>query len=145
MTDEQAQNVAVSGTYYAAINIAGAGCYSATIPVNVTIVPCSSPAVLSGANTVELKSENQATRNIMAFPNPFTRSLRVVIDSEKNERAMISLMDVQGQQLKQMPVQLVPGSNTVLLDGLDQFPSGNYFLRISSSNGTKTLKVMRQQ
>lgn len=143
MTDAEARNVSVSGTYYAAIYISGANCYSATIPVNVTIVPCSSSRV---TNAVQLKSEGQpATRNIMVFPNPFTRSIRVIIDSEKKERATLVLMDVQGRELKQKPVQLVPGSNTVLLEGLDQFSSGNYFLRISTANEVKTLKLMRQQ
>jgi hypothetical protein len=143
MTDEQAQNVAASGTYYAAINISGANCYSATIPVNVTIIACSSPGVV---NAVQVKSEDQpATRNIMVFPNPFTRSLRVIIDSEKKEKATLILMDVQGRQLKQMPVQLSRGSNTVLMEGLDKYPSGNYFLGINSESGMKTLKVIRQQ
>jgi len=146
MTDAEAQNVSVSGTYYAAIHISGAGCYSATIPVQVTIVACSSTTV---RNAVQVTSTDQqattATRSVMAFPNPFTRSLRVVIDSEKKERATLVLMDVQGRPLKQMAVQLVPGSNTVSFDGLDQLSSGNYFLRINSGNEVKTLKLLRQQ
>jgi len=144
MTDQQAQNVSASGTYYAAINIAGNNCYSATIPVNVTITPCSSAAL--GTTAVQLKTEDaKATRSIMAFPNPFTRSVRVIIDSEKKEKATLVLMDVQGRQLKQMPVQLSPGSNSVLLDGLDQFASGNYFLKINTATESKTLKLVRQQ
>jgi hypothetical protein len=147
MTDQESQNVSVSGTYYAAINISGAGCYSATVSVTVTIVTCSGAATeRSITNAVELKSDDlPAARKIMVFPNPFARSLRVVIDSEKKEKAMLTLMNVQGMQLKQMPVQLVPGSNTILMDGLDKFPSGNYFLRIASESGMKTLKVMRGQ
>ncbi|MGB8193225.1 MAG: T9SS type A sorting domain-containing protein, partial [Chitinophagaceae bacterium] len=144
MTDAEAQNVSVSGTYYAAIHISG-GCYSATIPVNVTIVQCSSAEI---GRTVQVKgagADEAATRSIMVFPNPFTRSLRVIIDSDKKEKAMLDLMDLQGRQLKQQSVQLSPGSNTVLLEGLDQFPSGNYFLRINSASGMKTLKLMRQQ
>ena len=143
MTAAQAQNVSVSGTYYAAINISGANCYSATIPVNVTIVACTSSAV---TNAVQLKNESSpSTRNIMVFPNPFTRSVRVVIDSEKKERGSLILTDVLGRQLKSLPVQLVPGSNTFLMEGLDQFPSGNYFLTIRSANEMKTIKLMRQQ
>ena len=142
MTDAEAQNVTVSGTYYAAINIGS--CYSATIPVKVTIAACSVPSMET--RTVQLASEDsRIAKNITAFPNPFTRSVRVVIDSEKREKATIALMDMQGRQLKQVPVQLVPGSNTVLLENLDQFASGNYFLRISSDKETKTLKLVRQQ
>jgi hypothetical protein len=143
MTPEQVQNVSVSGIYYAAIHISGANCYSATIPVNVTIVPCSSAAL---TNAVQTKIEGEmATRNITAFPNPFTTSVKVIIDSEKSERATITLMDVQGRQLKQMPVMLAPGSNTVVMDGLGQFSSGNYFLRINSGGQVKTMKLIRQQ
>lgn len=146
MTDAQAQNVSVSGTYYAAINIAGANCYSATIPVNVTIVACSSAPVSRTNNIVQLKSEElPATRNIMVFPNPFISTLRVIIDAEKQEQAELTLMDVQGRRVRQVPVQLTPGSNAILLEGLDKLPSGNYFLKINSANGTKTLKVMRQE
>ncbi|HYC29346.1 MAG TPA: T9SS type A sorting domain-containing protein, partial [Chitinophagaceae bacterium] len=145
MTDAEAQNVSASGTYYAAIHIAGGECYSATVPVNVTIVPCSVPSMLTTSVVQSVTEGNKATRSITAFPNPFTHSVRVVIDSEKSERATVILMDVQGRQLKQMPVQLVPGSNTVLLEGLDQFASGNYFLKINSGNETKTLKLIRQQ
>ena len=143
MTPEQAQNVSVSGTYYAAINVNGSECYSATIPVNVTIVACSSAAL---TNAVQMKIEGEvAARNITAFPNPFTSTIKVIIDSEKNEKATLTLMDVQGRQLKQMPAQLVPGSNTISMDGLGQFSSGNYFLRINSGGQVKTMKLMRQQ
>jgi hypothetical protein len=145
MTDQQAQNVSVSGTYYAAINIAGNNCYSATIPVSVTITACSTPALDSKA--VQANAENMsATRtNVSVLPNPFVRTLRVVIESDKKEKAVLTLMDVQGRQLRQMPVQLSLGTNTVLMEGLDQYPSGNYFLKISSDNRMKTLKVIRQQ
>jgi hypothetical protein len=143
LTPAQAQNVTTSGTYYAAINITGANCYSATIPVTVTIVQCTSSAAL---NAVQLKSEGSpAARSIMVFPNPFTRSVRVVIDSEKRERAVLIVTDLVGRTLKNIPVQLVPGSNSFLIDGLDKYPSGNYFLTVNSSSDRKTIKLMRQQ
>jgi hypothetical protein len=95
---------------------------------------------------VQVASEGQpSARKITAFPNPFTSSVRVIIDSEKKERATLVLMDVQGRQLKQVPVQLQPGSNSVLLDRLDKFTQGNYFLKINSGGEVKTLKVVRQQ
>lgn len=144
MTDQQAQNVSASGTYYAAIYISGSGCYSATIPVTVTIVACSAKEPPT-TRVVQLKSseEQSATKSVMAFPNPFNSTVKVIIDSDKKEKATLSLMDVQGRQLRQMPVQLNPGSNTVVMEGLEQFMQGNYFLRISSGNEVKTLKLVR--
>lgn len=145
MTDQQAQNVSASGTYYAAIHISGSGCYSATIPVTVTIVACTSAQQTTRIVQVKSSEEHSATRSVMAFPNPFNNSVEVIIDSDKKEKAILSLIDVQGRQLRQMPLQLKAGSNTVVMEGLEQFMQGNYFLRISSGNEVKTLKLVKAQ
>ena len=143
MTDAQAQSVSTAGTYYAAINISGANCYSQTIPVNVTITPCNSAgnmADLQAKIAIEMPSEK-----IMVYPNPFTHSVRITIQSEMNESAVLVLTDLMGQQLRTKPVQLARGSNQFSLEGLDHFPSGSYLLKVTSSSGTQTFKLLRQQ
>ena len=143
MTDAQAHSVSTAGTYYAAINISGANCYSQAIPVNVTITPCNSAgnmADLQAKTAIEMPSER-----IMVYPNPFTHSVRVTIQSEMNERAVLVLTDLMGQQLRTKPVQLARGSNQFSLEGLDHFPSGSYLLKVTSSSGTQTFKLLRQQ
>jgi PhoPQ-activated pathogenicity-related protein len=143
MTAAQAMHVTVSGTYYAAINISGANCYSNTIPVNVTIIPCSGSSAITG---LELKSAGEMTSGkIMVYPNPFTHSVHVVIQSEKNEKATLVLTDVMGSQLKTLSVQLMHGGNQFSFERLDQFPSGSYFLKVASLGGIQTFKILRQQ
>ncbi len=143
LTPAQAQNITTSGTYYAAINISGANCYSNTVPVTVTISPCGG----SSANqSLQVRSTdmNEASR-ITAFPNPFTNSVRVVIPSLKSEKANVDLVDMLGRPLKTMTVQLVPGSNHVMVNGLEKYPSGSYFIKVKLADRIETLKVLRQQ
>ena len=143
MTDAQAQNVTTSGTYYAAINISGNNCYSNTIPVVVTINPCNSAVT---GNSFQVKSASEMpSGKIAAYPNPFTHSVQVIIQSDKNERVTLVLTDMMGQQLQSKSIQLARGGNQVTLDGLDKFPSGSYFLKVNSSGGIQTLKLLRQQ
>jgi hypothetical protein len=68
-----------------------------------------------------------------------------VIQSEKNEKATLVLTDVMGRQLKTLPVQLMHGGNQFSFEGLDQFPSGSYFLKVASPGGIQTFKILRQQ
>ncbi len=143
LTPAQAQNVTTSGTYYAAINISGANCYSNTIPVTVTITPCSSSSA-NGSLQVRSTDMNE-TNKITAFPNPFTNSIRVVIPSVKGEKATVDLVDMLGRPLKTMTVQLVPGSNQVMVTGLEKYPSGSYFIRVKLVDKLETLKVLREK
>jgi len=143
LTPAQAQNVTTSGTYYAAINISGANCYSNTIPVTVTIAPCSGSSA-NGSLQVRSTDMNE-TNKITAFPNPFTNSIRVVIPSVKGEKANVDLVDMLGRPLKTMTVQLVPGSNQVMVTGLEKYPSGSYFIRVKLVDRLETLKVLREK
>jgi hypothetical protein len=143
MTAAQAQNVTTSGTYYAAINISGNNCYSNTIPVIVTINPCNT---ITNANSLQIKTAGEMpSGKIAVYPNPFTNSVRVIIQSEKNEQATLVLTDMMGQQLQSRSIQLVRGGNQFTLEGLDKFPSGSYFLKVNSSVGIQTFKLLRQQ
>lgn len=85
------------------------------------------------------------TNKITAFPNPFTNSIRVVIPSVKGEKANVDLVDMLGRPLKTMTVQLVPGSNQVMVTGLEKYPSGSYFIRVKLVDRLETLKVLREK
>ena len=143
MTPAQWQSVTTSGVYYAAINFSISGCYSETIPIIVTITPCGNSANMS---ELQVKTAGEMpSGKIMVYPNPFTHSVTITMQSEKNEKAVLVLTDLMGQQLRTKPVQLARGSNQFSLEGLDQFPTGSYLLKVASSDGIQTFKLLRQQ
>ena len=95
---------------------------------------------------MQVRSTDMSEGNrISAFPNPFTHSVKVIIPATKNERATVDVLDMMGRSIQAKAVQLVRGSNEVILDGLDKYPSGSYFIRVKLATGVETLKVLRQQ
>lgn len=139
LTAAQAQNVSVSGDYYAAININGSECYSGTKRVVVTINSCATgSAVMSAA--VSEASGNKVT----IAPNPFANFIIVSINSAKNNKADLTLLDVSGRALMTKTVQLQKGSNRVSWDGLNKYPPGSYFVRIITSEGVENFQLVRQ-
>jgi hypothetical protein len=112
--------------------------------VNVTINSCASSVVNSGT-AIQMTTADASARKIMVAPNPFTNSVRVMIDSEKKQKASLILTDLMGRQLKVTTLQLVPGTNHAFIGGLDQYPAGSYFLRLATSEGSQTFKLLRQQ
>jgi len=138
----QAQNVAQSGVYYAALNISGSNCYSSTIMVIVTIKECNATLTAPIAHSMQREQSEKAVRVI---PNPFTNTLKIEIESMKQEMMKLSLVNVNGQELRIQQVQLKVGNNQVWLRGLESLPSGPYFIRMISSSEIKTYKLFRQK
>ncbi len=143
MSPASVQNVSVSGTYYAAINISGVGCYSSTIPVVVTISSCGSAQLAKVSGPAILSEEFK--RSVTIAPNPFKSSIRINIDSKKKEKATLVFSDAFGKLLATKQVELTEGINRLTMDDLGKFPAGSYFLRIVSSNSVESYKVLRQQ
>lgn len=146
LTASQAQNISVSGNYYAAINITGSECYSSTVKVVVTINNCATGSAAPSAPQGTAVAEPPVTgNNVIIAPNPFISFVIVNINSNKAGRGNISLVDISGRLIMTRAVQLHRGNNRLSLDGLDKYPSGSYFLRIATDEGVENYKLIRQQ
>jgi hypothetical protein len=92
-----------------------------------------------------LERPNEITgRSIAVAPNPFVNSLMLTIGSTKGENANLSIMDLSGRQVYSRSVTLVPGLNRFSLTDIKNLRSGSYFLRVISSEGVQTIRVLRQ-
>ena len=140
LTPAQAQNITQSGSYYAAINIAGSNCYSATITVVVTIKSCGIGGTAAKTSSIQLQNANE---NVQVMPNPFKNSFRMEIVNNKTEVVTLALLNSGGNVVQTFKQQLVAGKNQVQVHGLENLSAGVYFLRIVSSNGIEVRKVMK--
>ena len=77
-------------------------------------------------------------------PNPFTSSLILTIGSDKSENATISIMDLTGRAMFTRSVFLQRGINTIPLRGLGNFKPGSYWVRMTTSDGVETVRILRQ-
>ncbi|MCW3077307.1 MAG: domain containing protein [Bacteroidetes bacterium] len=93
-------------------------------------------------NTISgLKNIDNTLNGIVVFPNPFSGSVHitnedgVVINSVK-------FYDVSMRELKHFPDNLLNNRN-ILLNGLEEFKAGIYFIEIKTPGATKTLKLIK--
>lgn len=82
--------------------------------------------------------------DVSASPNPFTDHLRVQVESDKKENAIIVLTHLDGKRIRVQNTSINKGSNVILLDELDNLPGGVYLLHINTGTEKRTLKVIRQ-
>jgi hypothetical protein len=104
--------------------------------------PSGSPPTDAGA-TASPAGRGAALR---VWPNPARGAVRLVLPSAPGGPVQASVYDVAGRLLRRLPAVASTGPSTTLYwDGRDgggsQLPSGNYFLRIETREGTWQTKV----
>ncbi len=81
---------------------------------------------------------------ITAVPNPFVEQLNLQIVSNKQDKARLSICDVSGRSLSEKQINLAEGSNVVHLNGFTKMAAGVYILRVQTSSGVQSLRVVKQ-
>lgn len=76
------------------------------------------------------------------FPNPFNPTTRISYTVRETQYVQISVWDLSGQQVRVLVDQtLSPGYHEVTFDA-EGLPSGTYFVRLSTSEGTRTHQMV---
>lgn len=133
-----------AGVYYAALNITAANCYSSTTMVIVSIYPCQSGLEVRNTVKAAMTAAELSRANITATPNPFSNGVLVNVESVKDEKAEVSLLDVYGRLITSRSVNLRVGKNQVMFDGLAKYAAGAYMVRIQRSTSTDVIKLVKQ-
>jgi hypothetical protein len=84
----------------------------------------------------------QAFSNIQAFPNPTSSKIRVMVELISEDEISLSLTDVLGKLV--MPVIDSYGSRESFELDLSELSDGVYLLQVSSPQGSKTLRILKQ-
>jgi hypothetical protein len=75
------------------------------------------------------------------YPNPFNPSTKIKYLIPQNSFVKITLHDILGSEIRTLVNETVqPGTYEIILDGSD-LSSGLYFVRLSSENIQRTLKI----
>lgn len=76
---------------------------------------------------------DEERNNLILFPNPADQQLTVQIQSQYEERAVLSILNTNGEALRQISITIDPGQNAFELP-LHDLPAGIYFLQINGTN-----------
>jgi len=119
----QVIEVTQSGSYQVEI-LTENGCSFFSNPVNVQVT-----------STIDPRLENQ----VRLYPNPANQFLR--IDSDLSDRVVVHLFSPSGKSLYRD--QLLPNQHGLRIS-LDQWASGLYLVRLSTSQGSYVRKVVKR-
>lgn len=133
-----------AGTYHAKVtfnNASWAFVCEKLQDIAVTATATAAPTTAA----VEIAPDNNITgRSISVAPNPFVNSLTVTIGSLKTEQASISVMDVSGRQVYTKSINLQRGMNRITLNEISNLRTGSYYLRLVTSEGVQSIRLIRQ-
>tara|TARA_R110002096_G_scaffold74101_1_gene175537 strand:+ start:68393 stop:73288 length:4896 start_codon:yes stop_codon:yes gene_type:complete len=77
------------------------------------------------------------------YPNPTKGNFNLSFDSKNHEQLIITLTDLSGKKIKELDVEAKSGKNLISFD-LNEYAQGVYLVKINSSGGSKTLRVLKE-
>ena len=83
----------------------------------------------------------QGTMIVSAYPNPFSGSGQLYIQSKENQTVQMQAVDISGRSISSRKIELRTGNNTVSLQA-QSWPAGVYFIRLMNDKGEKVLEKM---
>ena len=98
-----------------------------------------------------ITSTNQPKRdqlNILAYPNPYSSELNIIVETAFQEELHIEVTDLVGRQLFSQKFSVQKGLNSFVWNGLNasgkQIPSGIYILTVRSKDKIWSEKIVKQ-
>lgn len=83
---------------------------------------------------------------IILYPNPVKSNLNLIINSNSNDNAVISVFNSTGLKVINQQEQLANGNNSIIINGISKLPKGVYQLSIKRlNNGNVITKQFSKQ
>lgn len=125
-----------------AVNIGSPAQYSFTDPMPVSgkvfyrlnmVAAGDAGAKFSNIISVSLKESNRL--EISNLVNPFDSKISFVLTTPQNEEVLLQVKDITGRIIKIEKINIVKGSNSVLVSSLNSLQKGTFILQIQSASG----------
>ncbi len=100
--------------------------------------------VIVGKNTASNELKNQwENLQLSVYPNPANNTLNVIIGSNNQSMATITISDISGNIIK-TEQSYISKSNDLMTIDLTNLASGVYFINARNSDSTKSVKFIKQ-
>lgn len=97
------------------------------------------------SNTALLRYGKAADHNAIIFPNPTKGKIFLSVKNNISETTNIFILNAAGKLVKESRIILRAGENIVPLDDISTFPEGVYFIKVLTSSGIITEKIILQK
>lgn len=81
------------------------------------------------------------------YPNPFTGQINIEVSYDKALRSQIGIYNIRGQKVRDLPVHLSKGTETIVWDGCNKrgqsVAKGIYFVKVQGLPDNKTQRILK--
>jgi hypothetical protein len=107
------------------------------------------PAPFTMTSVTGVEESPSADVSFDVVPNPFSRQTTFEYSIRKAEDVQFVITDLNGREVSRLKVPAIQGRNTIVWSGYNDegaaLQTGVYFVRLVSSDGIVTQKVMLQR
>jgi hypothetical protein len=93
-------------------------------------------------NITSIPNHSSSMNKFSFYPNPSTSNLSIALNLKYARKVSIQLTTLEGKLLKEKTIGTAVQGENILNFDVSEFSEGNYFLRIISSEGVETKKVI---
>jgi hypothetical protein len=80
---------------------------------------------------------------MIVYPNPFSRRVKIRVNSDKAEKVKINVLNSNGVLMSTMDAQTNVGDNNIDITRVESLPGGVYFIEVVSSTRSLKTRVMK--
>lgn len=92
-------------------------------------------------SNIDVVRMSAAENGFSAYPNPFNAAVKLSVNVEKDQSAIVRITDINGRIVTTLPWQLKKGLNARTINELAGNNSGIFFAEVNSADGTAIAKT----
>jgi hypothetical protein len=96
------------------------------------------------SSIISVKLNGAMSNDMKVYPSLIQSGTTVAVDMKEKTEGLLMVTDLAGRVVKQQKLNLQAGSNSIAVDGFDNFASGNYIVALRTPAVMYTKKVVVQ-
>jgi hypothetical protein len=96
------------------------------------------------SSIISVKLNGTVSNDMKVYPSLIQSGTTVAVDIKEKTEGLLMVTDLAGRVVKQQKLNLQAGSNSIAVDGFDNFASGNYIVALRTPAVMYTKKVVVQ-
>ncbi len=95
------------------------------------------------STVVRVSAGSMARQSVSAYPNPFTRSTQLMIETDVDCKATIAVTDISGRVVVSKVTDITKGATAIDVTEMESLQSGIYFIHTEVNGTSQSVKVVK--
>jgi hypothetical protein len=96
------------------------------------------------SNILAFSAKSNSNKSFKVYPSIIQSTATLSIEASSKGASTLQVFDLSGRVVMQQPLQISEGTNTVLVNGWDKLPSGQYIATVRTGEQQYQQAVVKQ-